>query len=116
MNTRLTRSDFDAFTQLPGIVSAEERAALYAASDAIQAEARNEREAHQQMCSRCDSGLTYCTTPQACERASGVVRQVPQWKRSALPGSNEIPNWLLAVLLGLAVAVVLFVAPGAFQP
>ena len=100
MNTRLTRSDFDAFTQLPGIVSAEERAELYRMSDAINADLRNEREAHAQLCSRCESGLSYCATPQACERA----------ERS---GSTEIPNWLLAVLLGLAVAVVLFVAPGA---
>lgn len=96
---RLTRSDFNRLPTLPGVVTAAERAALYAASDAIQAEARNEREAHQQMCSRCESGLTFCATPQACERAER--------------GSTEIPNWLLAVLLGLAVAVVLFVAPGA---
>lgn len=99
MNARLTRADFDAFPPLPGIVTATERAELYRMSDAINAELRNEREAHAHLCSRCESAMTYCTTPQACEAA----------ERS---GSLEIPNWLLYTLLAIAAAVVLFVAPG----
>jgi hypothetical protein len=116
MNTRLTRADFDTFPTLPGIVTATERAELYRMSDAINAELRNEREAHAHLCSRCESALTHCTTPQACEAAERV-RPVPRWMQRVLAdqepsGSREIPNWLLYTLLAIAAAVVLFVAPG----
>ena len=77
-------------------ITHDERTALYAASDLIAAQAapRNEREAHAALCARCDSDLCYCVTPERCA------------------GSTELPNWLLAVLFGLAMAAVLFVAPG----
>jgi hypothetical protein len=84
MNARLTQADIDRrFPSIPGHVSADERAALYAMSDAINAEIRNEREANAHLCSRCESGLTYCTTPQACEAAERV-RPVPRWMRRVL--------------------------------
>lgn len=98
---RLTPADFERFAPLPGVVSAEERAELYRMSDAIQGELRNEREAHAHLCSRCESAFTQCVTPQACavaERASG---------------SREIPRWLLAALLVIAIAAVTVFAPGA---
>jgi hypothetical protein len=99
MNARLTQADLDRrFPSIPGHVSADERAALYAMSDAINL--RNEREANAHLCSRCESALTHCTTPQACEAA----------ERGG--SSRELPNWLLYTLLAIAAAVVLFVAPG----
>lgn len=96
-------------------VSAEERRELYRMSDAINAEIdaertsaqrgeidysvhtepRNEREAHSRMCSACESGLTGCATPQACERAE-------KWHGARREFRGYWWLMLFAVALGLA--------------
>ena len=83
--------DATDFKPLPG-VSADERRERY------EGESRK-------LCSRCESGLTFCATPQACERAERAERKEP--------GSREIPGWLLAALLACALIVIRHFSPGA---
>ena len=83
---KLDATDFHPLPRLPG-VSADERRALYEASDAIA-----------QCCGDCAQGRRPCPVPQACECPES--------------GSEEIPGWLLAVLMVCAVVVVVFFSPG----
>lgn len=83
---KLTTNDFERLPGLPG-VTADERRALYEASDAIA-----------QCCGDCAQGRRPCPVPQACECPES--------------GSEEIPGWLLAVLMVCALVVVAFFSPG----
>jgi hypothetical protein len=112
---------------------ADERRALLAASDAINAELaaqhrtpRNERTAHAVLAATIDARRELA---RSAAPAAHAARPVPRWMQRVLgvlasaddpariapapTGSREIPAWLLAMLIVLTVAALALFAPAA---
>lgn len=71
--------------------------------------AANHAHRHSRSCSRCESGLTHCTTPEACERAATQDDDAIGTFRGLV---NSLPFAVLAWLaVAVAIATVLSIWP-----